>query len=62
MITIGVDAHKRVQVAVAADDAGREVARWSGPNSPGGWRQLELWGTALGPACRWVIAGAWPRI
>jgi len=26
MIAIGVDAHKRVHVAVAVDDAGREVA------------------------------------
>ena len=59
MITIGVDAHKRVHVAVAVDDAGREVARWSGPNSHTGWRQLGEWGTTLGPECRWGIAGAW---
>lgn len=59
MITIGVDAHKRVHVAVAVDDAGREVGRWTGPNNPAGWRQLGVWGTTLGPACRWGIAGAW---
>jgi hypothetical protein len=38
MITIGVDAHKGVHVAVAVDEAGREVARWRGPNSATGWR------------------------
>jgi hypothetical protein len=37
MITIGVDAHKRVHAAVAVDEAGREVAQWRGPNSPDGW-------------------------
>ncbi len=45
MITIGVDAHKRVHMAVALDAAGREVAQWRGPNSPGGWQQLLIWGT-----------------
>jgi len=33
MITIGVDAHKRVHVALALDEAGREISQWQGPNS-----------------------------
>ena len=32
MITIGVDAHKRVHVALALDAAGREVSDWRGMN------------------------------
>ena len=30
MITIGVDAHKQVHVALALDDAGRELGHWRG--------------------------------
>jgi transposase len=59
LITIGVDAHKRVHVAVALDDAGLEVAQWRGPNSPSGWRTLAAWGSALGPDRRWGVEGAW---
>ena len=59
MITIGVDAHKGVHVAVAVDEAGREVPGWRGPNSAAGWRELTAWALALGDACRWGIEGAW---
>src|SRR5919202_5681626 len=59
MLTIGVDAHKRVNLAVAIDAAGREVARWRGPNSVEGWRQLAAWAAALGEDTRWGIEGAW---
>jgi transposase len=59
MLTIGVDAHKGVHVAVAVDAAGREVARWRGPNSVDGWRQLAAWAAGLGGARRWGIEGAW---
>ena len=40
MLTIGVDAHKQVHAAVAVDEAGRDVARWRGPNSVEGWHQV----------------------
>jgi hypothetical protein len=43
MITIGVDAHKRIHLAVALDDAGRELTQWRGPNSAEGWQQLSGW-------------------
>jgi len=36
VITIGVDAQKRVHVAVALDDAGIDLAQWRGPNSTAG--------------------------
>ena len=59
MITIGVDAHKRVHMAVAVDAAGRELARWRGPNSVAGWQELARWAAALGGPVRWGIEGAW---
>ncbi len=59
MLTIGVDAHKRVHMAVAVDAAGREVARWRGANSVDGWRQIAAWAAGLGGVARWGIEGAW---
>ncbi len=62
MLTIGVDAHKGVHVAVALDEAGREVARWRGPNSVEDWRQLAAWAAGLGDTCRWGIEGCPGRL
>ncbi len=59
MLTVGVDAHKRTNMAVAIDVAGREVARWRGPNTVAGWQEVAAWATALGPEVRWGIEGAW---
>lgn len=59
MLSIGVDAHKRVHVAVALDDAGRVVDRWRGPNSPQGWQAASQWAMALGGPRQWGIEGAW---
>ena len=59
MITLGVDAHKQVHVAVALDDAGREIDRWRGSNSPEGWEALRVWAVALGEERQWGIEGAW---
>jgi transposase len=59
MITIGIDAHKTVHVAVALDDAGQEIASWRGPNSVRGWRELVEWSQPLGDTRRWAIEGAW---
>src|SRR5919202_3513090 len=59
MITLGVDAHKQVHVAVALDEAGHELGRWRGPNSPRGWEELAGWAAALGEPRQWGIEGAW---
>jgi len=58
MLTIGVDAHKRLHVAVALDSAGREVESWQGPNSPAGWARLQGWARRLGDPRIWGIEGA----
>ena len=59
MITIGVDAHKRIHVALAVDDAGRELGDWRGPNSVDGWASLANWAFGLGSERRWGVEGAW---
>jgi len=59
VITIGVDAHKAVHVAVALDEAGRELSAWHGSNSAAGWQQLLDWALGLEEERRWGIEGAW---
>jgi transposase len=59
MLSIGIDAHKRVHVAIALDDAGRVVDRWRGPNSADGWQSVYQWAAGLGGARQWGIEGAW---
>jgi len=59
MITLGVDAHKRVHVALALDEAGRELGQWRGPNSTAGWQALGQWVLAFGGDRQWGIEGAW---
>jgi transposase len=59
MLSIGVDAHKRVHVAVAVDEAGRVLDRWRGPNSPEGWQSVSQWALRLGAEHQWGIEGAW---
>jgi transposase len=59
MITIGVDAHKRVHVAVALNEAGQVLGQWRGPNTREGWQEITAWAHALGGPRRWGIEGAW---
>lgn len=59
MITIGVDAHKRVHVALAVDEAGQELGNWRGPNNAAGWENLAQWAASWGAARQWGIEGAW---
>lgn len=59
MLTIGVDAHKRVHVAVAVDMQGTELGLWRGPNSPAGWRDLLTWASSRNEQCQFGIEGAW---
>ncbi len=58
MLTIGVDAHKRVQQAVAIDGTGRERARWRGGNDPADWAALRTWAAGLDGERRWGIEGS----
>jgi len=60
MITIGVDAHKRMHAATALDEAGRMLGHWQGANSPEGWAALRAWGEARSAAAprQWGIEGA----
>jgi len=59
MITIGVDAHKRMHVALALDEAGQELGHWRGLNSAAGWQSLARWAGELGCPRQWAIEGAW---
>ena len=59
MITIGVDAHKRVHAAVALDEAGREIGQWRGSNTAAGWQELWQWAQEQGSPRQWGIEGAW---
>ena len=59
MVTIGVDAHKRIHVALALDDAGREIGEWQGRNSVAGWRDVSQWASGFEGERQWGIEGAW---
>ena len=58
MITIGVDAHKQVHVAVAVDEAGRKLDDYEIPNKPGAWQELYEWAYNLGDARQWGVEGS----
>jgi transposase len=59
VITVGVDAHKRIHVALAVNDDGKELAQWRGSNTPKGWASLARWAADLGDSRQWGIEGAW---
>jgi transposase len=59
MITIGVDAHKRVHVAYAVDEAGHEIGQWRGANNASGWQHLFDWARQSLGERQWGIEGAW---
>jgi transposase len=59
LLTIGIDAHKRVHQAVAVDERGHVLANWRGANIPEAWSQLRAWADELDAgARRWGIEGA----
>lgn len=58
MLTIGVDAHKRLLVASALDAAGQVVAEWQGTNGADGWSALFSWATEHGEQRVWGIEGS----
>lgn len=59
MIWIGVDAHKKVLVATAINDAGQVVARWKGKNGVPDWQEFFSWVTALEEPALIGIEGAY---
>jgi transposase len=59
MITIGADVHQGLHVAVALDQAGKELDRWRGANTAQGWRDILGWAQKLDRQRQWGIEGAW---
>lgn len=59
MITIGVDAHKRSNVALALDATGQAHGQWRGPNTAEGWAALARWAAERGEPRQWGVEGAW---
>lgn len=58
MVTIGVDAHKRVHMAVAMNDRGQETGRWRGANTPASWTMLVAWAATQDGQRIWGIEGS----
>lgn len=56
MVTIGVDAHKQVHVAVAVDEVGRLLDEWKGANTHETWQELLDWASRW-EARSWGIEG-----
>lgn len=56
MITLGVDAHKEVHVAVAVDEQGRSQDTWQGPNSAPAWQEMLAWASQW-ESRQWGIEG-----
>jgi transposase len=59
MVTIGVDAHKRVHQALALSDTGAVLGNWRGANTPENWQQLLVWASTFPGARQWGVEGAW---
>jgi len=59
VIAVGVDAHKRLHVAVALDQGGHVLGKWKGANDPRGWGSFLDWCASLGPERQVGIEGAW---
>ena len=59
MVWIGVDAHKKVLVATAINDAGQVVARWKGKNGVLDWQEFSSWLAALDEPAVVGIEGAY---
>lgn len=57
MVTIGVDAHKRMHMAQALDDAERVIDQWRGLNTPDGWRDVAAWAQGVGSPRQWGHRG-----
>jgi transposase len=58
MITIGVDTHKHLHVAVALAPSGQPLSSWQGPNSADGWSSFMEWLAEFGDEVEVGIEGA----
>ena len=56
-ITVGVDTHKDVHVAVALDGLGARLGELHLPTTPAGYARLEHWAADLGPIAAFGIEG-----
>src|SRR3712207_1302379 len=57
MITVGVDTHKDIHVAVALDGLGRRLGTLSVPTSLAGYKELVAWANGFGPLERAGVEG-----
>jgi len=57
LITLGVDTHKDIHVAVALDGLGRHLGTLSVPTIPAGYKELVDWANGFGPLERAGIEG-----
>lgn len=57
IVTVGVDTHSDIHVAVALDQLGRRVGDLTVPTNPEGYQQLESWAHALGQVNKFGIEG-----
>jgi transposase len=57
IVTIGVDTHKDVHVAVVLDQHGRRLDSCSVPTTPAGLRRLREWSSRHGQVKAWGIEG-----
>jgi transposase len=57
LVTVGVDSHKELHVAVALDQLGRRLGAITVATTPRGFGQLERWARRLGAIQRFGIEG-----
>lgn len=57
LVTIGVDTHKDVHVAVAIDGLGVRLGQLSIPTTAEGYEQLQKWARGLGPVAGFGVEG-----
>jgi hypothetical protein len=57
VITLGVDTHKDIHVAVALDNLGRRLGTLSVPTIPAGYKELVAWARGFGALERAGVEG-----
>ncbi len=57
LVTVGIDTHADVHVAVALDQLGRWIDAQSFATTPSGYAQLEQWATTLGTIAAFGVEG-----